>query len=73
MPRTLTMFFPDGKTEYWLTAMIFKSGDKLNRNGQTWIVSSVGETDGQIKHMSITLRQDGDSPSSQDGNSTTPS
>jgi hypothetical protein len=61
------MFFPDGKTEYWLTALVFKLGDTLNRNGETWIVSNVGETDGQIKHMSITLRQDGDSPSSQDG------
>jgi hypothetical protein len=73
MPRTLTMFFPDGKTEYWLTALVFEPGDKLERYGETWIVTSVGETDGHVKHMSVTLRRDGDSPRSQDGNFAKPS
>jgi len=45
----------------------------LERYGETWIVTSVGETDGHVKHMSITLRRDGDSPRSQHGNFAKPS
>jgi hypothetical protein len=58
MPRTLTMFFPDGRTEYWLTALVFEPGDKLKRNGATWIVTSVGspERDGERRHTTITVR-----------------
>ncbi len=58
MPRTLTMFFPDGRTEYWLTALVFEPGDKLDRNGESWIVTSVAspEMAGERRHMTLTLR-----------------
>lgn len=62
MPRTLTIFFPDGETEYWFTALVFEEGEKLTRNGKIWIVTSIGrpDGDGDGKHMTITVRQDGD-------------
>jgi hypothetical protein len=77
MPRTLTIFFPDGKTEYWLTALVFDAGDKLDHNGGSWIVTSVGgsEGDGDGRHLTVTVRphSDGDSRPSQDGNFAKPS
>ena len=63
MPRTLTILREDGRTEYWFTERVFQVGDKLERDGVTWIVTSVGATDGATKHMSVTVRRDGDSPS----------
>jgi hypothetical protein len=39
MPRSLTIYFPGGRTtEYWYTALVFKVGDKLERNGESWVV-----------------------------------
>jgi hypothetical protein len=61
MPRTLTIHFPDGKTsEFWYTARVFEPGDKLERDGETWIVTSIGETADGAKHMTVTV-QDEDS------------
>jgi hypothetical protein len=62
MPRTLTMFFPDGRTEYWLTARVFEPGEKLDHNGESWIVTSVGspERDGECRHTTVTLRAHSD-------------
>lgn len=62
MPRTLTMFFPHGRTEYWLTPLVFQAGDKLDRYGATWIVTSVGshERDGERRHTTIMLRAQSD-------------
>ena len=62
MPRTLTIFFPDGRTiEYWYTALVFKVGDSLERNGESWIVTSIaprdGGDDGDGKHTTITVRR----------------
>ena len=58
MPRTLTIFFPEGRTEYWLTALVFEPGDTLDREGVPWIVTSVGspERDGEGRHTTVTLR-----------------
>ena len=53
---------PNGQVEYWFTELVFVIGDKIERNGDTWIVTSVGETDGAAKHMTVTVRRDGDSP-----------
>lgn len=57
MPRTLTIFFPDGTTEYWLTTLDFTPGDKIERNGRTWTVTSIGGSkgDGQGRHMTVTV------------------
>jgi hypothetical protein len=63
VPRSLTILMPNGRTEYWFTERVFDVGDKLERDGVTWIVTSIGETAGATKHMSVTVRRDGDSPS----------
>lgn len=61
MPRELTIFYPQGRaTEYWYTALVFKVGDRVDRNGESWIVTSVaprhGGDDGDGKHTTITVR-----------------
>jgi hypothetical protein len=66
MPRTLTIFFPDGQVEHWLTDSVFIPGDKLGRNGTSWIVTSIaapdGSSDGGGKHETVTVRRNGDTP-----------
>ena len=61
MPRTLTILMPDGRTEYWFTERVFAVDEKIERFGATWIVTSIGETDGDSKHTSVTVRRDGNS------------
>ncbi len=61
-PRTLAILFPDGQTQFWLTKRVFAIGDKLNRDGKTWIVTSLGNFDRNGKALAITLRLDGDTP-----------
>jgi len=61
-PRTLAILFPDGQTQFWLTKRVFAIGDKLNRDGKTWIVTSLGNFDRNSKALAITLRLDGDTP-----------
>jgi hypothetical protein len=80
MPRSLTIFFPGARTvEYWYTALVFKVGDSLERNGESWIVTSIslpdGVEDGDGKHTTITVRAraDSDGRPSQDGNVAEPS
>jgi hypothetical protein len=60
VPRTLTILFPDGRTEYWLTTRVFKAGDKLQRDGKSWIVTGIGghESDVDDRHTTVTLRPD---------------
>ena len=63
MPRSLTILMPNGPTEYWITERVFQVGDKFDRLGETWVVTSVGKTDDATgKHVSVTVRRD-DSPS----------
>jgi hypothetical protein len=52
--------FPDGRTEYWLTTRAFKPGDKLQRGGRSWIVTSIGgrESDVDDRHTTVTLQPD---------------
>jgi hypothetical protein len=68
VPRQLTIFFPDRRTEYWFTAAVFAVGDRFERNGSSWIVTSIappdGGTDGDGTHATITVRPD-DAPTSQ--------
>ena len=61
IPRSLSIYFPGARvTEYWYTALVFKVGDKLERNGESWIVTSISPLDGgddsDGKHTSITVR-----------------
>lgn len=56
MAHTVTILFPDARTEYWLTNNpIVAVGDKLERNGQTWIVAAVDEV-GSGKAQTIKVR-----------------
>jgi hypothetical protein len=55
LPRTLSIIMPNGRTEYWFTDRVFAVGDRLERDGVTWIVRSIGSVrDG--KHLSATVR-----------------
>jgi len=68
VPRQLSIFFPDGRSEYWLTTMVFVVGDRIERHGQTWIVTSIATPDGHLsssedgdgRHPTVTVRLDGD-------------
>ena len=54
--------FPDGETEFWLTEQLFEAGDKITRNGQTWIVTSLGNFNRDGKAMAVMLRSDEEPP-----------
>jgi hypothetical protein len=69
LARQLSIFFPDGRTEFWLTAMVFEVGDKLDRAGKTWVVTSIAtpdghgvSEDGDTRHATVTVRLDRDLP-----------
>jgi hypothetical protein len=61
MPRMLSLLFPNGETQFWLTERIFVVGDKITRNGQTWIVTSLGNFNRDGKALAVTLRPDDES------------
>jgi hypothetical protein len=66
MPRQLAIFFPNGRTEYWLTTRTFAVGDAYDRGGERWIVTSIttpsgfttSTEDGDPRHATITLGVD---------------
>jgi hypothetical protein len=66
MPRTLSLLFPNGDTEFWLTEQLFEVGDKISRNGDTWIVTGLGNFNRDGKALALTVRLDGDSQSTDD-------
>jgi hypothetical protein len=41
---------PNGRMEYWFTERVFAVDDKFERGGATWVVASIGETNGANKH-----------------------
>jgi hypothetical protein len=57
--RTLTLLFPNGKTEFWFTDRLFEVGDKLSRKGKTWTVKSLGNFNHDGKALAVTLGLDG--------------
>ena len=57
-PRVLSLLFPDGNTQLWLTNELFAVGDKITRDGQTWIVTSLGNFNRDGKALAVTLRRD---------------
>lgn len=61
MPRTLSLLFPNGETQFWLTEQLFDVGDKISRDGQTWIVTSLGNFNRDGKALAVTVVPDGDS------------
>ena len=46
MPRTLSLLFPNGETQFWLTEQMFEVGDRITRDGQTWVITSLGNFNG---------------------------
>jgi hypothetical protein len=61
MPRTLSLLYPDGETEFWLTEQLFDVGDKFSRNGQTWVITGLGNFNRDGKALAVTVRLDGES------------
>ena len=67
MPRQLAILFPNAPTEYWLTTRVFNVGDRIERNGNGWVVTSITTPDGHkaltadedSRHATITVRPDG--------------
>ena len=59
MPRNLTIFFPDGRREFWFTDQVFEPGDLLNRWAASWVVESVGESNNAGKHTTVVVRAGG--------------
>jgi hypothetical protein len=59
LPRTLTIHYPDGRREYWLTDQVFEAGDLLERYEGSWVVDSVGELNEAGKHTSVVVRPGG--------------
>ena len=54
---------PNGPSEYWLTERVFEVGEKFERWGSTWVVTSIGETDTKTgKHVSVTVRPAEETP-----------
>ncbi len=62
MPRTLSLLFPNGETQFWFTEQTFVVGDKITRDGQTWIVTSLGNFNRDEKALAVTLRPDNELP-----------
>ena len=61
MPRMLSLLFPNGETQFWVTERIFSVGDKITRNRYTWIVTSLGNFNRDGKALAVTLRSDDES------------
>jgi len=61
VPRTLSLLFPNGETHFWVTEQLFEVGDTITRDGQTWVVTSLGNFNRDGKALAVTLRADGDS------------
>jgi hypothetical protein len=55
VPHTVTILFPDARTEYRLTDNpVVAVGDKVERNGQAWIVAAVDEAEsGQAQTIKV--------------------
>ena len=61
MPRTLSLLLPNGETQFWLTERLFEVGDRITRDGQTWVITSLGNFNRDGKALAVTLRADDDS------------
>jgi hypothetical protein len=61
MPRTLSSLFPNGQTEFWLTEQMFEVEDRITRDDQTWVITSLGNFNRDGKALAVTARADGES------------
>ena len=67
MPRTLSLLFPNGETQFWLTEQMFEVGDRITRDGQIWVVTSLGNFNRDGKALAVTLRVEGESQEATGG------
>ena len=69
MPRQLAIFFPERRTEYWLTTKTFEVGQEFTRGGKRWVVESITTPSGFVtrtregdsRHATVTLKVADDS------------
>jgi len=59
VPRTLTIYYPDGRREYWLTDQVFEVGDLLERAAGSWFVESVDDPNEAGMHTTVVVRPGG--------------
>ena len=59
MPRTLTIEYPDGHREFWLTDQVYEPGDLLQRDAGSWFVVSVNGLNTAGKHTNVVVRPGG--------------
>lgn len=57
--RTVTVRFPGGEREYWLTDQVFAVGDTVRGKGRSWVVSGVEQENENGGHLTITLLEPG--------------
>ena len=60
MPRTLSLLFPNGDTQFWLTDEMFDVGDRITRDGHTWVITGLGNFNRDGKALAVTLRLNGE-------------
>jgi hypothetical protein len=53
--------FPNGETQFWLTEQMFEVADRITRDCQTWVITSLGNFNRDGKALAVTLRPDGES------------
>jgi hypothetical protein len=55
--RTISVRVPGAETQYWLTDQVFAEGDRLVRNGHTWVVSEILPPSHTGSYLTIVLRK----------------
>jgi hypothetical protein len=57
--ETLTILYPDGEREFWLTNRTFAPGDVLERNRRSWIVVRIDDGFGRKESTVVVMPGDG--------------
>jgi hypothetical protein len=57
--RTVSIRFPDGDTEFWLTDQIFSARQTIASRGREWLVAEVLEPIRGNGHWTVTVRDPG--------------
>jgi hypothetical protein len=57
--ETLTILYPDGEREFWLTNRTFAPGDVLERKRRSWIVVRIDDGFGRKESTVVVMPGDG--------------
>jgi hypothetical protein len=57
--ETLTILYPDGEREFWLTNRTFAPGDVLERNMRSWVVVRIDDGVGRKESTVIVMPGNG--------------